>query len=314
VFPMALPLAQANPYTFWGLPSGSPSLYTAIAGTLIFGIAMTVAFMFAPARARRPIVATFTFLSGLFWVLFWLWPKPQGREPGDLPLNFVESVGFFLEDGVGRVGDLSNVLTAFLLGLGIFSLLRLHIGRLAKMQKDWAFSAVLLIAMVSMVIAGYWEWYTRKFILTEVDFGDIGNWVTATYFQDFLFDGLLQKMDAAMFSIIAFYIMSAAYRAFRVRSVEATILLATALIVMLSLLSFVQLQSSYMVNTLATGNPGTPDPQSFWNNFAITEIAQFIRTAFQSPGIRAIDFGIGVGALAMGLRLWLSLERGGAST
>jgi len=314
VFDMALPLAQASPYTFWGQPAGSSELYMGIAGTLLFGFGMMVAFMFAPARARRPIIATFTFVSGLFWVLFWLWPRPQDRGPNDIPRDTIESVGFFLEDAVNRFGDLSNVITAFLLGLGIFSLTRLHIGRLIKMQRDWVFSLVLLVSMLSMIIAGYWDWYTRKFLLPEVDFGIEANWVTATRFQDFLFDGLLQKMDAAMFSIIAFYIMSAAYRAFRVRSVEATILLATALIVMLSLLSFVQLQTGYLVNTLASGNPGTPNPESFWNNFAITEIAGFIRTAFQSPGIRAIDFGIGIGALAMGLRLWLSLERGGATS
>ena len=106
-----------------------------------------------------------------------------------------------------------------------------------------------------------------------------------------------------MFSIIAFYILSAAYRAFRIRSVEATILLASALIMMLSLMGAVE----YMWNGLFDHSG------AFVANFQLTEIARWIRDTFQTPGIRALEFGIGLGALAMGLRLWLSLEKGGVS-
>jgi hypothetical protein len=40
----------------------------------------------------------------------------------------------------------------------------------------------------------------------------------------------------------------------------------------------------------------------------------WLRNTFQVPSIRGIDFGVGIGALAMGLRLWLSLERTGGPT
>jgi len=36
-----------------------------------------------------------------------------------------------------------------------------------------------------------------------------------------------------------------------------------------------------------------------------------LRAAIQTPAIRGIDFGVGIGLLAMGLRLWLSLEKTG---
>jgi len=55
-----------------------------------------------------------------------------------------------------------------------------------------------------------------------------------------------------------------------------------------------------------TGN----SPGSFLNNLKLTEISKWLRETVQGAAIRGIDFGVGIGALAMGLRLWLSLERG----
>lgn len=304
-------LAQATynpPLTFWGAEPGSSRLFMMIGIALVLGFGAMALLLAAPTRLRRPVVATCTFLAGLFFVLAWLWPKAQGRAADDLPLNQVEAVGFWIEDATTRIGTLATVISSFLLGLGVYSLLRIHLGRVIKMQKDWTFSVVLLVSMFAMTAAGYWNWYMVKFAMKDTDFSNKANWIPATYVKDFLFDGILQKMDGAMFSVIAFYIMSAAYRAFRVRSVEATILLSTALIIMLSLLAVVDMAS----NTMITGMTGG-DKNHFLANFTISEVAGFIRTAFQSPSIRAIDFGIGVGALAMGLRLWLSLERGGAT-
>ncbi|MEZ5162691.1 MAG: hypothetical protein R2688_02865 [Fimbriimonadaceae bacterium] len=42
-------------------------------------------------------------------------------------------------------------------------------------------------------------------------------------------------------------------------------------------------------------------------------VAGWLRSNMQIPAIRAIEFGVGLGALAMGLRIWLGLEKGGVS-
>jgi len=301
-------LAQATDTSIWTDPNGSTMLFLKILLVLLFGGVLIFALMNAPTQARRPVVAISTFLAGLFYVLFYIWPVPIDRKPGDLPDGPVEGVGFWLKDAFGIVTSFTNILTAFLIGLGIYSLLSIHLKRLFRMQKDWFFSLVLLISMGSMILFGFWDW--------KMHLGPDGsmlenqaNWTFVNYARDFLFEGFLQQMDAAMFSIIAFYILSAAYRAFRIRSIEATIMLATALLVVLSLMGAV----SFMWDGFVKGMAG-PDGNGFIANFQLTEVARWIKGTFQTSSIRGIQFGIGIGALAMGLRLWLSLEKTGGSS
>jgi hypothetical protein len=116
-----------------------------------------------------------------------------------------------------------------------------------------------------------------------------------------LFQQGLLAMDAAMFSLIGFFILSAAYRAFRIRSVEASILMATALIVLL------------MFVPIALRLTSGIDPGSFAGNFRIDSIGMWLLTTINVPAIRAIDLGLGFGLVAMALRIMLGLERGVAA-
>lgn len=295
----------------WKYESASTQLYLSIAVTLIIGFGLFFALMRTPPRFRSKIAAAFTFLAGLLYVGIWLWPRAQAREPNELPANTTEAVAFWLQDTQGQFQELSNILTAFLLLMGVFSLLRLHVNRVRKQQTDWPFSIVLLVSVGLMTFFGYWDWRTTMNMTPEQleAIKDVANQPTAVWMKDLLFQGLLQTMEAAMFSIIAFYILSAAYRAFRVRSVEATILLASALIVMLQLLGMAENYWSVAIDNMG----GLDNPNSFINNLRLESLTQFIRDNLQAPGLRAIDFGVGVGVLAMALRLWLSLERGGTA-
>jgi hypothetical protein len=299
-------LAQAQP-SFWNAPNGSTALWIRIGATFIFGIGLIFLLTAAPVRARRPIVGLVTFFAGLFFVLYHFWPKPIDRQPTELPANAVEGVGFWLEDATPVISNFTNILTAMLLGLGIYSLVRVHGKRLVKMQKDWFFSLVLLSGSALMIYAGYGDWASRRG-LAGARLDEYANWGFINYMKDFMFDGLLQQMDAAMFSVIAFFILSAAYRAFRIRSIEATVLLASALIVILSLMGAVEAQWAAGIDNIAGSK------ESFLQNLSLTEIRGFLTRNVQTPSIRGIDFGIGIGALAMGLRLWLSLEKSGTSS
>lgn len=302
-------LAQADPrVNFWAGDNGSTALWVKIAAAFIFGVLLIFAIMQAPPQARKYIVGIATFLGGFVYIISWLWPEPIGRKEAQLPNGAIEGIGFFIKDSVSVVGDFYNILAGLLLGLGVYSVLRIHTRKLARMQQDWFYSLVLLIGIVLMVIFGYWDW-VNHLGPGAAALDNTANWKFQNYAGDLLFNGLLQQMDAAMFSLIAFYILSAAYRAFRIRSVEATILLATALIVMLSLMgAFVSIWDQGLIANLTGG-----DSNSFLNNFQISTVSKWLQDTLQTSSLRGIDFGVGIGALAMGMRLWLSLERGGVS-
>jgi hypothetical protein len=102
-----------------------------------------------------------------------------------------------------------------------------------------------------------------------------------------LSDGFFVPLGAAMFSLLAFYIAHAAYRSFRVKSVEASVMMATAVIVILGQIPFGPL---YISDKLPACR--------LW-------LLQFINT----PGNRAIYFGATIAAFAMAVRMWFSLER-----
>ncbi len=304
-----LPLLAQVRLTQFGMAPNSPELWMRIAITFVVGIAAMFLLMRAPIRARRWVVFAFTFASGLFYILLWLWPVPIHRVPGTLPRDpVVEGFGFWLDDAVPRIADVAQILTAFLLGLGIFSLLTVHIQKIRKKSQDWKFSVLLMVSLVAMVGFGYVDWIQKKFQDPQGKLLEVANWHFVQYGQDLLFDGMYQQMEAAMFSTIAFFILSAAYRAFRIRSVESTVLMASALILMLSLMGALDFVWASGIDKMVLG---THNP--FFDNFKISVIANWVKTTLQTPSLRAIEFGVGIGALAMGLRIWLGLERGGVS-
>lgn len=300
-------LAQAR-LTFFGLTPNSAELWMKVIVTVVLGIGVMFLFTKAPVQARRWIVFSFTFAAGLFYILLWLWPTPIGRKPGTLPNGPVEGFGFWLNDAVPRVADVAQILTAFLLGLGILSLVRIHAQRISRKGQDWKYSVLLMVSMVTMVAFGYVDWIQRKFGDPKGKLFEMANWGPVQYGQDLLFDGAYQQMEAAMFSMIAFFILSAAYRAFRIRSVESTVLMASALILMLSLMGALDFLWSSGVDHLISSSHNP-----FFENLKISVIASWVKSTLQTPSIRAIEFGVGLGAVAMGLRIWLGLERGGVS-
>lgn len=302
-----LPLAQAQNLMFFEAEGGSQRAYLMAFAAIFVGLLLVFAMFNTPIRLRRPIIVAVTFLAGAFYFLSWLWPIPIGYEPGQKPLNGTEAFGLALQDGTTVMGKILQVIQGILLFLGVYSVLRVHAGRFVKKQKDWAFSLVLLLSMMTMIIFGYAEYIDN--VRSNGAHSAVESWTIWQYGKDFLFDGMLQNMDAAMFSIIAFFILSAAYRAFRIRSIESTILLTSALIMILALMGLAEYGSTQVINGMTGG-----DPSHFANNFSLTSVRIWIRDNLQGPSIRALEWGIFIGGLAMGIRLWLSLERSGGGS
>ena len=297
---------QAIKYNVFEQPAYQPITMALVALAMLLGFGLMFAFTRVPQPMRKYVIGAFTFLSGGFYVLLWLWPANVSFKPGQATGGMVESFAVGLQETLPRVSDVAQILTGFLLLLGIISLLRQHITRATKGTADSAYSWVLLSSMALMTVVGYSNWIQRTFMDPKGELIDKVNWTPVQYANDLLFDGAYQQMEAAMFSIIAFYILSAAYRAFRIRSIESSVLMGSALILMLSLMGALTYAWGHGIDDLIKNTHNT-----FWGNFKIEVVASWVKEFLQKPSIRAVEFGIGLGALSMGLRIWLGLEKGG---
>lgn len=246
-------------------------LWTVLA-FLFFGGILFFILKLVPNRYRKTLVAVITFLAGLIYsVEFFVPPNPETEKN-------------FLTDAVKQVGEITNVIYAFALGLGVYSLLRFHGRNLARRRPGWHNNLAFFVAFFAMAAAGFWF--------------DAFPSPASENLYNTLFDGTVAALGATMFSTIGFYIVSAAYRAFRIRSAEATLMLAAAFVVMIG-------QVPVGVY-LTSGLPATGAVSAF----RLENLSYWILNEPNMAAWRAIAFGIEIGALAMALRTWLSLERG----
>src|SRR5690242_20164182 len=128
-----------------------------------------------------------------------------------VPHQFVSVPADFLQ-------QCAIILVAFGYVLGGANALRVNFDGIYKRQPGWPYKIVLVVALVGTVVAGLVEGR---------------NWQNETTLSMWIYNRLYSPMQATMFALLAFFIASAAFRAFRVRTVEAGLLAAAALIVML---------------------------------------------------------------------------------
>ncbi|MFC1525002.1 hypothetical protein ACFL5I_01295 [Planctomycetota bacterium] len=157
----------------------------------------------------------------------------------------------------------------FALILAVGSFINLHITKIKRNTSDWPYSLVALSSMLVMASIGI--------------FGGIG---TGSLFMH-LFFNVQVPMAATMFSLLAFFMASAAYRAFRARTFEATLLLVAAIIVML----------------------GRVPIGDFLTAGYASEIVEFLFTGPNMAAKRAILLGVSLGAIAMSLKIIFGIER-----
>jgi hypothetical protein len=260
-------------------PKHGVLLWAYIIGAVIFAsLVLYLLDRFLKSRQRRYLVMAMTFVAGFFYALEYLIP---GHGPDD------EN---FLTPMVDPLGWAVSVICAFAFSLGMINLGRVHWKPVAKRTKGWHNSAGFFVAMVAMIVVGF------------VYNADKENGLKNGLYE-IMFSGLLLPLGASMFATLGFYITSAAYRAFRIRSREATIMLIAGFIVMLGQVPVGMFMTSWIPLGLHYG------PLDL-STLRIEKLAYWILTVPNAAAVRAIAFGIEVGGVAMALRIWFSLERG----
>ena len=111
----------------------------------------------------------------------------------------------------------------------------------------------------------------------------------------YVFQYLLVPLTSTMFALLAFYVASAAFRAFRAKNIEATLLLLAAFVVLLGQTYAGALLADLLPKSLSWA--GTP------------ELKVFIMNTFTTAGNRAIMIGIALGIVSTSLKILLGIDR-----
>ncbi len=179
--------------------------------------------------------------------------------------------------------DWTTIIGIFALALGIWSLVMVSVDKIKQRREAWPYSFVTLGGLFAMIIFGF---------TAKVD----GHWGLHFYtseglqnplFRNF-FDYILTPIQSTMFSMLAFFIASAAYRAFRARNVLASLLLIAALIMMMRFFPYFGSDTGAFLSTVANWLLNVPS----------------------LAANRAIIMGIGLGMVATALKIILGIERG----
>jgi cell shape-determining protein MreD len=168
--------------------------------------------------------------------------------------------------------DWTSIIGIFALALGIWSLITVNVDRIKYKKRDWQYSFITLFGLFGMIIFGL------KFGGETSVFQGQESYMFRHFFND-----ILIPIYSTMFSLLAFFIASAAYRAFRARSALASILLIGAIIVMIRFFPFV---AEYT-----------------------RPVADWILNVPNLAAKRAIWMGVGLGIVATGLKVILGIER-----
>ncbi len=180
-----------------------------------------------------------------------------------------------------------DIIAVFAFFLGGGNLVRIHGKKLFTRKSDWGFSVVTLAGFFVMLLAGLFKVGNPA--------GMAGDVTAAGSFFQMLYEWIFNPLGASMYALLAFYVASASYRAFRAKNVDATILLVAAFIILLGRTPLGMYATAWI-------------PDSF-SILQIPNLAIWIMTSPNMAGQRAIMIGIALGVVSMSLRLILGVER-----
>lgn len=170
-----------------------------------------------------------------------------------------------------------TVIAGFALVLGAGSLLLVNLNKISRKASGWGYNVILILGVFIMAGLG------------------IFHGIKPGTPYDFIFRYIFTPLSATMFSLLAFYIASAAFRAFKAKSPEAALLLITAFIVMIGRVPIGEVMWNWL--PWAKALPLT------------TIIEDWVMGCFNTAGQRAIMLGASIGIISTSLKILLGIER-----
>lgn len=177
--------------------------------------------------------------------------------------------------------DWFSIIAACAIWLGALNLMKVSLNKAYRKEKDWFYAIITILSFFVIVITGFFFSGGRRFQEPGTNF-------------DWLYINIYTPLMATMFALLAFYVASASYRAFRARNAQATVLLLAAFVVMLGRTPFGDWVGGKLFLPAGWG---------------ISDLSNIIMNFFNVAGQRAIMIGIALGLISTALRLILGIER-----
>ncbi len=118
-----------------------------------------------------------------------------------------------------------DIISGFAAILGVISLLKLHLNKVVYKRKNWQYSIVTVVCFLIMLIFG--------FIYIGIDAPRGAHLKIEGSAFYWMFSNIYLPLGSSMFALLAFFVASASYRAFKIRNFEATLLLISGVLLML---------------------------------------------------------------------------------
>lgn len=171
----------------------------------------------------------------------------------------LDAIGTFLLEGAVIIG-------CFALILGLWNLFQTHERRIRKRERGWGASAIVLISASGSLLLGLLAWQTPAM-----------NW---------FYRYLLFPLEASAGALLAFTIVGAALRVWRLGTVQGSLLLLVGLVVLLGTLP------------LGSGSPAM-----------LGAVRDWVMDVPVLAAMRGALLGIAMGIMATGLRVLLWVDR-----
>lgn len=162
----------------------------------------------------------------------------------------------------------ASIVAAFAVILGTINVLTVHLGKLRRQDKGWGYSIILLGAMFFTLGVGFLTGGAASVQMQEI------------------FEVVLFPLEATLFSLMAFFVITAAYRTFRVRSFDTALFVTFGILVLLG---------------------QVPIGVRLWDQLPV--IKDWVLDVPALAGARGILLGVVLGTLATGLRVLLGIDR-----
>ena len=196
-----------------------------------------------------------------------------------------------------NVVDWFNVLAAIAFVLGGANLLKVNLLKISAREPGWGYAAVTIVAfLVTLAVGALKVGVHPAAKYPDVALSGDKEAVGGAFW--WLYEYAMSPITATLFALLAFYVASAAFRAFRAKNAAAVLLLGTAFIVLLGRVYVGVLLTSWI-----------PADNGWVSWLRLENLSSIIMSVFNNAGTRAMIIGIAIGVAATSLKILVGLDR-----